>query len=200
MADHTASRTPAPLVVEPDDEGGREMLHALRLAALLRIIGDRPAAGEPLFLLDAGCGDGRLARALARCGHRVDAFDSDPEAVDRCRAEGGGPRYAVADLAEWHSPWLYDAVLCLDVLPRVPGGAAWETALTRLASLVRLTGTLVVTDEDVPAPVPRDDDAPRRPTATYRAVLEPLGMRYDGFAPYGFQGDRAGFHVFARIR
>jgi 2-polyprenyl-3-methyl-5-hydroxy-6-metoxy-1,4-benzoquinol methylase len=180
------------------DRAGNEIFYALRLGTLLRLIGDTSSPGDPLFVLDAGCGKGHFARALARCGHRVDAFDASPAAVAHCREEGGGPRYAVRELAQWDSAWLYDAVVGVDVLFHILDDAVWAASLANLASLVRLTGRLLVTDEDPPARVPRGDYILHRTAAEYRAVVEPLGLRYGGFTPYGFRENRVGFHLFTR--
>ncbi|MGI5253760.1 class I SAM-dependent methyltransferase [Actinacidiphila glaucinigra] len=180
------------------DRPGNEIFDALRVAQVLRIAGDGEGVADRPLVLDASCAEGRLARALARCGHLVDAIDAGPQAVDRCRALGGGPRYAVAEMSQWRSPWLYDVVLAVDVLFRVLDDAAWRAALVNLASLVRLTGRLVVTDEDAPGRVARGDRVLHRPAAEYRAAVEPLGLRYGGFTPYGFRESRVGFHVFTR--
>ncbi|MET8824880.1 methyltransferase domain-containing protein [Streptomyces sp. NPDC004610] len=182
------------------DRPGNEIFYALRLGALLPLIGDLADPTAPLFVLDAGCGKGHFARALARCGHRVDAFDTSEHAITRARAEGGGPRYAVAALDEWRSPWLYDAVLSLDVLFHVLDDEEWAAALRNLASLVRITGRLIVTDENGGARRPRGTYIVHRPAADYTAVLTPLGLGHTGFTPYGFRENEVGFHVFTRTR
>ncbi|MYW17082.1 methyltransferase domain-containing protein [Streptomyces sp. SID486] len=182
------------------DRAGNELFYALRLGNLLGAVGDLSSATAPLFVLDAGCGKGYFARALARCGHRVDAFDASEEALDRARAAGGGPRYTRARLEEWRSPWPYDIVLCVDVLFHLLDDTEWAAALRNLASLVRLTGRLIVTDEDTAVPRARGDYILHRPTAAYRSVLEPLGLRHTEFRPYGFREIEVGFHVFTRIR
>lgn len=68
------------------DYAGNEMFYARRLGALLELIGDQGSASEPMFVLDAGCGKGQFARALARCGHRVDAIDASPSAIEYARS------------------------------------------------------------------------------------------------------------------
>ncbi len=68
------------------DYPGNEMFYARRLGALLELIGDQGSASEPMFVLDAGCGKGQFARALARCGHRVDAIDASASAIDYARS------------------------------------------------------------------------------------------------------------------
>ncbi|MFD8720890.1 class I SAM-dependent methyltransferase [Streptomyces sp. NPDC059629] len=182
------------------DRPGNEIFYAVRLGQLLTLIGDLSSPVSPLFVLDAGCGKGHFARSLARCGHHVDAFDASEEAVTHARAEGGGPRYGVSALDEWRSPWLYDVVLCVDVLFHVLDDAEWTASLRNLASLVRITGRLIVTDEDTQEPVPRGDYILHRPTAAYRRELEPLGLSHTLFRPYGFRENRVGFHVFTRTR
>jgi SAM-dependent methyltransferase len=141
-----------------------------------------------------------FARGLARCGHCVDAFDSSPEAITQARTEGGGPRYTIDSLADFRNPWPYDVVLCVDVLFHVLDDAEWSAALRNLASLVRVTGRLIVTDEDRPAPTPRGDYILHRPTAAYRRALEPLGLTHTLFQPYRFRENLVGFHVFTRTR
>ncbi|WP_328442046.1 methyltransferase domain-containing protein [Streptomyces sp. NBC_00444] len=182
------------------DHAGNEIFYARRLGTLLTLIGDLASQRAPLFVLDAGCGKGHFARALARCGHRVDAFDVSEEAVTHARADGGGPRYAVSSLADWRSPWPYDVVLCVDVLFHVLDDTEWSAGLRNLASLVRLTGRLIVTDEDGGERSPRGDYIVHRPTAAYRAELEPLGLRHTLFEPYDFRENEVGFHVFTRTR
>ncbi|MFC4471136.1 class I SAM-dependent methyltransferase [Streptomyces xiangluensis] len=182
------------------DRPGNEIFYALRLGALLTLIGDLSNQRSPLFVLDAGCGKGHFARALARCGHRVDAFDASPAAVAHARAEGGGPRYAEASLTDWRSPWLYDVVLCVDVLFHVMDDAQWAAGLRNLASLVRVTGRLIVADQDGNERTPLGDYIVHRPTAAYRRELDPLGLRHTLFKPYGFRENPLGFHVFTRTR
>ncbi|MBX9395375.1 class I SAM-dependent methyltransferase [Streptomyces sp. TRM72054] len=182
------------------DRAGNEIFYALRLGILLPLISDLADESAPLFVLDAGCGKGHFARALARCGHRVDAFDASEEAVTHARAQGGRPRYAVAALDEWRSPWAYDVVLCFDVLFHILDDEEWATGLRNLASLVRITGRLILTDEDIGTRRPRGDYILHRPTAEYIALLEPLGLRHTLFTPYGFRENEVGFHVFTRTR
>lgn len=182
------------------DRAGNELFYALRLGTLLALVGDLTSPAAPLFVLDAGCGKGHFARALTRCGHRVDAFDASGEAIDRARAAGGGPRYAESRLDAWRSPWPYDVVLCVDVLFHVLDDTEWTAGLRNLASLVRVTGRLILTDEDRPAPRALGDYILHRPTAAYRKLLEPLGLRHTEFRPYGFRENRVGFHVFTRTR
>ncbi|MGW4933553.1 class I SAM-dependent methyltransferase [Streptomyces sp. NPDC004166] len=156
------------------------------MGRLLAVIGAPAGPRTPLSVLDAGCGRGWFARALARGGHRVDAFDVSSAAV--------------ADLSGWRSPRPYDVVLCLDVLFHVLDEDAWAAALCNLASLVRPGGRLIVTDADLGERAVRGDGLVYRPAAAYRAALEPLGLRHRHFLPYGFRENTVGFHVFTRVR
>jgi 2-polyprenyl-3-methyl-5-hydroxy-6-metoxy-1,4-benzoquinol methylase len=67
-------------------------------------------------VLDVGCGEGWLARALAERGFAVTGIDGSAELVERARAAGGGTfrtlRYeeAEADPARLDGP--YDTIVC----------------------------------------------------------------------------------------
>ena len=65
-------------IVADDSRGATE----LALAAIERLV-------EPgMRVLDAGCGDGSLARAAAARGATVRAVDRDPEAIARAWSQG----------------------------------------------------------------------------------------------------------------
>ncbi|MCA0147107.1 bifunctional 2-polyprenyl-6-hydroxyphenol methylase/3-demethylubiquinol 3-O-methyltransferase UbiG [Blastococcus sp. LR1] len=55
-------------------------------------------------VLDAGCGQGRIAGHLARAGHDVVGVDLDPVLIAAADEENPGPRYLVSDLAELDLP------------------------------------------------------------------------------------------------
>jgi 2-polyprenyl-3-methyl-5-hydroxy-6-metoxy-1,4-benzoquinol methylase len=181
------------------DRAGNEIFLALRTGQLLTLIGDLASATEPLYVLDAGCGKGAFARTLARCGHRVDAFDRSGVAIEYCRSQGAGPRYAVAELAAWRSPWLYDVVICVDVFFHVLDDGEWRAGLRNLASLVRLTGSLIIADGSFAERHSMGDYILHRPLADYQAVLDPIGLRHRSFTPYAFRDSKVGFHAFTRI-
>lgn len=52
-------------------------------------------------ILDAGCGPGRVSGELAARGHAVVGVDVDPELIAAATTDHPGPRYVVADLAEF---------------------------------------------------------------------------------------------------
>ncbi|OLT44223.1 SAM-dependent methyltransferase [Saccharomonospora sp. CUA-673] len=51
-------------------------------------------------ILDAGCGPGRVAAALAAAGHDVVGVDVDPVLIAAAEEDHPGPRWLVGDLAE----------------------------------------------------------------------------------------------------
>jgi 2-polyprenyl-3-methyl-5-hydroxy-6-metoxy-1,4-benzoquinol methylase len=199
------------------DHGANEMFYARRLGTLLEITGDGESRAEPLFVLDAGCGKGYFARALARCGHRVDAIDASPSAIAYCSSASAGtagpdtpaghagvpscpppPRWAVSPLADWTNGALYDVVYSIDVFFHILDDAAWSDSLANLASLVRYGGKLVVTDEDCPQRQRRGRYILHRPAGEYTAFLAPYGFTHLEFRPYRFRDNLVGFHVFTR--
>lgn len=195
------------------DDASGEAYDARRLGALLEIVGDGSNVTDPLFLLDAGCGKGYLARALARCGHRVDAIDASRAVVHRCRAyaetggtaagaapaAGGGPRFFVSTLSRWRSAYLYDVAYAIDVLFHILDDDEWAASLANVASLVRLAGTLVVTDEWRRTKARRGDHVVHRGHREYERVLAHRGFAFRDFRPYRFRDSQVGFHTYTRI-
>ncbi|WDZ87817.1 class I SAM-dependent methyltransferase [Micromonospora cathayae] len=180
------------------DEATNEMFYVRRLGILLDLLGQHSDPVAPRYLLDAGCGKGWFSRALARFGHRVDGIDASPSALAEGRTLGGGPRYHESTLADWHSPWPYDAVVSIDVLFHVLDEEQWQASLRNLAALVRLGGRLVVSDQGEPGRRVYGNYQVGRGPDRYRSVLSPAGFRADGWHPYRFRGSPIGFHAFTR--
>jgi ubiquinone/menaquinone biosynthesis C-methylase UbiE len=116
-------------------------------------------------VLDAGCGTGRYARALARRGYRVLGVDSSDDLV--AVAEQGAakedpprPEFAVADLRRFDALNPYDAVLCRSVLNDVIEDADRDEVLHRLARVLRPGGVMVLDVRDWKATVARYRNAP----------------------------------------
>jgi SAM-dependent methyltransferase len=93
-----------------------------RLAWVLDAIGN----GTPLRILDAGCGQGKFAVALARRGHSVTGVDLSPAMLraSRLAAEqagvSAGVRFELGDIRTWTPSETYDAVLCIGVAEYYP--------------------------------------------------------------------------------
>ncbi|WP_326559143.1 class I SAM-dependent methyltransferase [Micromonospora sp. NBC_01796] len=100
-------------------------------------------------ILDAGCGTGRVAAALAVRGHRVVGVDADPLLIDAARVDHPELTLLVADLAELDLPAAgqpdpFDAVVVAgNVMPYVASGTE-AAVLSRLAAHVRPDGPVVV--------------------------------------------------------
>ncbi len=178
-------------------DAANEIFYLTRLGKLLEIIGDRNSVREPQFVLDAGCGKGYFARALVRCGFRVEGIDTSPAAIEFCQSHGPG-RYEVASLADWRSPWLYDVVYSVDVLFHVLDDADWAASVENLASLVRLGGKLVITDQRNERRRQLGNYIVHRAEMEYTELLARCGFTLDEFRPYDFQDNEIGFLVFVR--
>jgi SAM-dependent methyltransferase len=119
----------------------------LRLALADEVL-SAEAAGRPLRLLDAGCGDGLLSLALAK-RHRdwtvlgVDQRDDMLEGA-RARARGrglGNASFEAADLTKPLPQTDFDAVLALECLHEIPDDKA---ALAAMAGALRPGGLLAL--------------------------------------------------------
>lgn len=182
------------------DEPTNAMLYAVRAARLVAALGPGTDLHAPRRVLDAGCGKGYYTRLLADFGHRVDGIDTSVHAIAQCRALAG-PRqdFHVSALTDWSPPYLYDAIVCIDVLYHLMDDAEWEASVRHLASLVRLGGRLGLVDHD------RDEDKvwrdyqKTRATGRYREVLESCGFELVDFVRNDFQNDPSGMHMAVRV-
>ena len=100
-------------------------------------IGDPPSR-----VLEVGCGDGELARALARAGHRVTAID--PQAPERAPDQDpGGPEFLRVGIEGFSDPGPFDRVVASLSLHHVGDLAG---ALAKISSLLGAGGELVVVE------------------------------------------------------
>ncbi len=108
---------------------------------LFATLDDRGLAG--CSILDAGCGTGTLALALASRGHKVTGLDlsaallGEARAKDRSRAV----RWVDGDVAEFDLGESYDAITCVaDVLNHLEALDDWERAFRCFARHLRPGG------------------------------------------------------------
>ncbi|WP_404787889.1 class I SAM-dependent methyltransferase [Altericista sp. CCNU0014] len=92
--------------------------------------------------LDIGCGEGMLARKLSAVSEFVVGIDLDRPSIEIASAVGGERiQYVVGDFLEHaFEPASFDLVASVATLHHLDA----EAGLARMASLVRLGGTLVV--------------------------------------------------------
>ncbi|MDQ4118201.1 MAG: methyltransferase domain-containing protein [Actinomycetota bacterium] len=123
--------------VERTRNAVRQRLVAAQVAALRGALGD-----GPLRVLDAGCGQGTQALALARSGDDVTGLDPSAELLERFAgaAEAAGVRERVhlvrgpGERAAALTPGPFDLVLCHGVLMYLDDPAALLDALGAVAA------------------------------------------------------------------
>jgi len=98
-------------------------------------------------LLDAGCGTGRYALELARCGYIVEGIDRSADLIDvanRASADAkGGVSFDVGDIADLPRG-RYDGILCRGVLNDVVDDRERDAVMAAFASALRPNGTLML--------------------------------------------------------
>jgi SAM-dependent methyltransferase len=158
---------------------------------------------SPIRVLEVGCGEGELARTLARVGHSVTAID--PQAPE-------GPIFRRTRIEEFTDPAQFDHVVAILSLHHVED---LGMALSNMADLLRAGGTLIV----VEFAWDRIDEATaewaleRLPVASLSEKPSWLGRRCQEWARGGARETRApaesyfaewaseeGFHSSRRIR
>jgi glycine/sarcosine N-methyltransferase len=100
-------------------------------------------------VLDAACGTGHHAIALAQQGYQVVGADLSPAMVERARdnasAAGVDVVFAVAGLGDLAALGVFDAAICLgNSLPHVLTAEAVACALADFAAVLRPGGLLVI--------------------------------------------------------
>jgi len=113
------------------------MLDGLRAAA------SRAGAGEPLRVLDVGCGEGQLTAAAAHAGHAVIGVDVAEEPLRRAREQHPGLDFRLVELdADWSLPDAsFDAVWAGETIEHVLDTAGW---LSQVRRVVRSGGSLLL--------------------------------------------------------
>jgi SAM-dependent methyltransferase len=140
-----------------------------------------PAPGR---VLEVGCGDGDLARAVARLGYAIVAID--PQAPD-------GETFERVSLEDFTGSGPFDAVLANRALHHIPdlGGA-----LDKVAYLLRPGGRLIVHEHAWE----RMDQRTAEWYLERRAVLAPTGLPSVESCLAEWKADHAGLHGYAELR
>lgn len=151
-----SNETPEPRWFSHRDVAGREE-YSRRFTDIAARGGD--IAGEARFvdalagrgstILDAGCGTGRVAAALARSGHRACGVDVDPILIERGRELYDVP-LAVHDLAtltpqalaDAGLPAAYDVIVCAGNVMLFVAEGTEERVVANLASLLEPRGRI----------------------------------------------------------
>lgn len=98
---------------------------------------------QPVRVLDAGCGTGRIAIELAARGFEVVGVDLDPVMLDEARRKAPALEWVLGDLAELRLRRVFDAaVLAGNVMIFVGPGTEGDV-LARIAEHVRPGGLVV---------------------------------------------------------
>jgi SAM-dependent methyltransferase len=138
----------------------------------------------PARVLEVGCGQGDLARAVARLGYEIVAID--PQAPQ-------GEIFEPVSLEEFTGSGPFDAVLANRALHHIPDLAA---ALDRVARLLRPGGRLIVHEHAWE----RMDERTVQWYLERRAVLDPTAPASVEGCLSGWDADHAGLHGYAELR
>ncbi|MEJ2605058.1 MAG: methyltransferase domain-containing protein [Anaerolineales bacterium] len=122
---------------------------------VLRILDDVNASDS---ILDLGCGNGELARTLARRGHRgvYYGLDSSQALLEIARTDRSHSRahFIDSDLTEsgWSRdlPSPFDRVFAFAVLHHIPGGALRKRILSDVHDLLTSDGKLIMSNWNFP--------------------------------------------------
>jgi SAM-dependent methyltransferase len=122
-----------------------------RVAAIIPLLSAR-GVRPPNIVLDAGCGTGRYACALASNGFHVVGVDRAPELIKVAQARshpiGGSIDLFVGDLTSVTSSRQFNAIFCRGVLNDVLSDADREQIARRLAELAAPGGILILDVRD----------------------------------------------------
>ncbi|MFL5893730.1 MAG: class I SAM-dependent methyltransferase [Thermoleophilaceae bacterium] len=95
-------------------------------------------------VVDAGCGTGRHAAALAEAGFDVLGVDTSPELLDVARRRAPDVDFERGDIRIWTPDEPFDGALCRGVLNDFLDDVDRQDALDNLARMLRPAGLLVV--------------------------------------------------------
>jgi SAM-dependent methyltransferase len=124
------------------------------------------SSGWPSALvLDAGCGTGRHAAALAARGHHVDLADASEQLLAQASSRNPSALALNADLCALTVNMTYQAVTCRGVLNDMTADAERDAALRSLRGALSDGGMLMLDIRESEGSRRRADGMPRRRTA-----------------------------------
>jgi SAM-dependent methyltransferase len=166
---------------------GRLAVEMPFLEAQLRAVGAKR-------VLDAACGTGQHALALARSGHSMVGADLSPRMIERARAnaqtQGVAAEFVAAGFGELRARvgGGFDAVLCLgNSLPHLLSAADLAAALADFATCLRPGGLLLIQSRNFDRVLARCERW-MEPQAHQEGEREWLFLRFYDFEPDGLLG------------
>ncbi len=149
-------------------------------------------SGQPLHILDAACGTGMHAVALAQHGHHVCAADLIPEMVEGARFNAQTAKvsinFKIAGFGQLKSAFVsenFDLVLCLgNSLPHLLTSSALSKALDDFGAVLRPGGMLLIQNRNFDAVMAKKDRW-MEPQAIQQGDEEWVFQRFYDFEPDG---------------
>jgi 2-polyprenyl-3-methyl-5-hydroxy-6-metoxy-1,4-benzoquinol methylase len=176
-------------------EGYNRATYKIRLAVLMRLLRNVTGGDLPRNLLENAVGVGAYARLWAALGirHWV-GTDISSDAIELMRTQSPQATFVQVDLADEGYPTKitghFDLVTAIDVLYHITDDARFEQALKNLASKVKPSGLLIVSDIFGPRRIQTAEHVVRRPLEQYAAVLSSCGLQaVDRMPVFGVLGD-----------
>jgi len=148
--------------------------------------------GDPLRILDAACGTGIHAIALAQRGFAASGADFSPGMIERARANAAAAnvrvRFEVAgfgDLVQTFGQGVFDALLCLgNSLPHVLTGGQLSETLADFAACLRPGRLLLIQNRNFDAVLSRRERW-MEPQSHTEGAIQWLFLRFYDFDPDG---------------
>jgi glycine/sarcosine N-methyltransferase len=162
-----------------------------RLAVEMPFMEAQMQAAGAKRVLDAACGTGQHALALAQSGYQVVGADLSPKMIERAvanaRAQGAPAEFLVAGFGELQARVGdgFDAVLCLgNSLPHLLTAADLAAALADFAACLRPGGLLLIQNRNFDRVLARHERW-MEPQAHREGEREWLFLRFYDFEPDG---------------
>lgn len=125
------------------------------------------------LVLDAGCGTGRYAAALAAKGHRVDLADASARLLAQAASRTPSARALCVDLCTFVTGTAYQAVTCRGVLNDMTTDAERDAVLRAFADALVEGGLLLLDVRETDGSRRRADGIPRHRTVDFRRASHP---------------------------